>query len=358
MAKQMTTNPETFLRRRIADISAYHVEPFTADVILDANESPYPPPPALAGRLRKIMGEAAFNRYPDMNSVALRRAIAQMEGVDEDEILLGNGSDEIISYLMQATLDPGGWILTPSPTFSMYKHTAFCLNVETAEVPLLDDWSLDITRTLDEIKIKKPGVIFLASPNNPTGACVSPATLSAIIQAAPGLVVVDEAYVDFADSSVGPLFRERPNTVIFKTLSKAGFAALRLGYMMADRRLVAGVNKTRLPYNINSLTQALATEVVNSWSELLPLFGDIKKERERLLAALWAIPFMEPYPSQANFILARVKKNAGEVFGSLLKDGVRVRWFKGSARLGNFFRITVGSPAENTALINSLKGMS
>lgn len=358
MNTDATMNPETFIRRRIADVCAYHVEPYPADVILDANESPYPPPPALAGRLQKIMGEVAFNRYPDMNAVTLRRAIAKMEGVDETEILLGNGSDEIISFLIQATLDPGGWILTPSPTFSMYKHTAHCLNVETAEIPLLNDWSLDVAKTLNEIENKKPGVIFLASPNNPTGACVSPSALSAIIEAAPGLVVVDEAYVDFADYSVGPLFRERPNVVVLKTLSKAGFAAIRLGYMMADRRLALGVNKTRLPYNINSLTQALATEVVNSWGELLPLFGEIKKERERLFTALAAIPFMEPYPSQANFILARVKKDVETVFGSLLKNGVRVRWFKGSARLGDFFRITIGSPAENDKLVNSLKSMA
>lgn len=353
----MTTNPADFIRRRIGDISAYHVEPYPADVILDANESPYPPPPALAGRLRKIMGEVAFNRYPDMNAVALRRAIAKMEGVDEGEILLGNGSDEIISFLIQAALDPGGWILTPSPTFSMYRHTAYCLNVETSEIPLLDDWSLDVTRTLEVIANKKPGVIFLASPNNPTANCVSPSALSAIIEAAPGIVVVDEAYVDFADSSVGPLFREQLNVVVLKTLSKAGFAALRLGYMMADRRLVNEVNKTRLPYNINSLTQALAAEVVNSWGELLPLFGEIKKERERMSTALSAIPFMEPYPSQANFILARVKNNAQAVFNSLLKNGVRVRWFKGSARLGDFFRITIGSPTENDTFINSLKSM-
>lgn len=354
----MTTNPAALIRRRIGDISAYHVEPYPADAILDANESPYPPPPALAGRLRKIMGEVVFNRYPDMNTVALRRAIAKMEKVDEREILLGNGSDEIISFLIQATLDPGGWILVPSPTFSMYKHTAYCLNVETAEIPLLDDWSLDVTRMVEAIDDKKPGVIFLASPNNPTGACVSPSALDAIIEAAPGLVVVDEAYVDFADSSVGPLFRDRPNVVILKTLSKAGFAALRLGYMMADRRLVIEVNKTRLPYNINSLTQALATEVVSSWGELLPLFGDIKRERERMFAALSSIPFMEAYPSQANFILARVNEDAETLFGALLKSGVRVRWFKGSARLENYFRITVGSPDENDKFINALKSMS
>jgi histidinol-phosphate aminotransferase len=357
MDKNVTTNPADFIRRRIGEISAYHVEPYPADVILDANESPYPPPPALAGRLRKVMGEVAFNRYPDMNAVALRRAIAKMEGVDETEILLGNGSDEIISFIIQATLDPGGWILTPSPTFSMYKHTAYCLNVETAEIPLLDDWSLDIARTLDAIADKKPGVIFLASPNNPTANCVAPSALSAIIEAAPGLVVVDEAYADFADASVGPLFRERPNVVVLKTLSKAGFAALRLGYMMADRRLVSEVNKTRLPYNINSLTQALATEVVNSWDELLPIFGEIKKERARMSTAISAIPFMEPCPSQANFILARVTKDAQTVFSALLKSGVRVRWFEGSARLGNFFRITVGSLEENDRLINALKGM-
>ncbi|MBF0635148.1 MAG: histidinol-phosphate transaminase [Nitrospinae bacterium] len=358
MDRNVTTSPAAFIRRRIADVSAYHVEPYPVEVILDANESPYPPPPALAGRLRKIMDDVAFNRYPDMNAHALRRAIAKMEGVDEAEILLGNGSDEIISYLIQATLDPGGWILTPTPTFSMYKHIAHCLNVETAEVPLLDDWSVDVDRTLKVIAEKKPGVIFLASPNNPTGACVSPSALTAIIESAPGLVIVDEAYVDFADSSVGPLFRKRPNVVILKTLSKAGFAALRLGYMMADRQLVNEVNKTRLPYNINSLTQALATEVVSGWSELLPLFSEIKKERERMFANLASIPFMKPYPSQANFILAQVNKDVETVFGSLLKNGVRVRWFKGSARLGDFFRITIGSPAENDRFINSLKSMT
>ncbi|MBI4667545.1 MAG: histidinol-phosphate transaminase [Nitrospinae bacterium] len=355
--RKETVNPEELIRPRIASIGAYHVEPYPCEVALDANESPYAPPPKLAERIHRAMGAVALNRYPDMLAQNLRDAIAAKEGVEAEEILLGNGSDEVIQCLCAATLEPGETVLVPSPTFSMYRQIAGYFGADTVEAPLREDWSLDLERMLDLMKDRAPKIIFLATPNNPTGTRFARAEVETVIENAPGLVVVDEAYVDFADWSFGPLFRQAPNVVVLKTLSKVGFAALRLGYMMADHRLSAGVNKTRLPYNINSITQAVAREVVEHWDWLKPLFGMVKKEREKMSAALKKTGWLAPYPSEANFILMRVDKDPQTVFSGLLTDGVRVRWFKDSSRLSDHFRVTVGTPEENARFLKSVDGI-
>ena len=349
------SNPAALARPRIRDISAYHVEQTSCDVILDANESPYPPPPELHERLMVVMAGTMLNRYPDMEVTLLRRSLARKEGVDESEILPSNGSDEAIQALIAALCDPGDRVLTPSPTFSMYRVIANYLNVDCVETPLANDWSLDVDQMVKDIARTQPKIVFIAAPNNPTGARYPDEAVRAIIEASPGAVVVDEAYIDYAARPYGLLFRDRPNVLILRTLSKVGFAALRLGYLMGDRRLLAEVNKTRLPYNINSVTQAVAAEAVNSWGLLEPSFKAVVAERERMAARLASMPGVSPFPSQANFILMRIAGDVEGAFASLLRAGVRVRWFKGVARLDDCLRVTVGTARENDRFLAALE---
>lgn len=348
-------DPAEFVRRRIRELSAYHVEPRPCEVVLDANESPYPLPGPLRPKIEAAL-KVELNRYPDPEAKALKQVIAAKEGVREDEILLGNGSDELIQALIASACDPGDRILVSTPTFSMYSLIARYLNADAIDVPLLDDWSLDISAVIHNIKLGAPKIIFIASPNNPTGAVVERKALEAVIDAAPGLVVVDEAYIDYAKAPAGFPFRERKNVVILRTLSKVGLAGIRLGYMMTDAALVEQVNKVRLPYNINSMIQAIARIAVENWREFLPALDAIVKERGRVFEELSRMGGVHPFPSEANFILMRIEgMSAGEVFERLLSDGVRVRWFKGDPRLGDCLRVAIGTPEENGRFLSALK---
>ncbi|VAX15625.1 Histidinol-phosphate aminotransferase [hydrothermal vent metagenome] len=348
-------NPSDFVRPRVKQLSAYHVDPIPADVVLDANESSYPLPQKLHERLVVLMAGTELNRYPDPDSTYLKRAIAKKEGARETEILLGNGSDEVIQTLISAVCDPGDKILTMSPTFSMYKQIATYLNVETVEVPLNEKWDIDYHEVLGAIDEHEPKIIFIATPNNPTGGNMHRDSMAAIMNFADGLVVIDEAYVDYSDKTAALLYQERPNVAVLKTLSKVGMAAIRLGYMMADERLIEEVNKTRLPYNINSLTQAVATELLKNWDQLKPMFDATKKERRRVMTALYSVKKITPNHSDANFIFFKLDGNPEEFFNFLLDNGVRIRWFNGNKGLENCFRVTIGRPAENDRFLSALE---
>ncbi|MBI5816526.1 MAG: histidinol-phosphate transaminase [Nitrospinae bacterium] len=355
MGKQTAINAESLIRQRVRELSAYHVEPYPCEVALDANEFPYTPTEPLAGRIKSAIEGVKLNRYPDPSAARLKKAIAAKEGCSEANIILGNGSDEIIQALIAAICDPGDKVLVPSPTFSMYRIIAHYLNVDAVEVALNDDWTMAAEAMAQAIGREEPKIVFIASPNNPTGALYPVETVMAVIEAARGLVVIDEAYIDFAKAPYGPLFKEYPNVAILRTLSKAGFAALRLGYMMMDEKLCAQVEKVRLPYNINSVTQASAQAAVEEWGALGPLFRQVVAERERVFKELSSIKGASPFPSEANFILTRIEKDVEEVFARLLKQGVRVRWFKDDRRLGDCLRVTIGSAPENNRFIEAIK---
>lgn len=348
-------DPESLIRARIKGLKAYNVDQTPCPVLLDNKESPYPLPDKLMERIWVIMSGTGLNRYPDLEAAYLKAAIAKKEGVYESEIVLGNGSDEIIQMLIISICDPGSKILVPSPTFSMYSNIAFYLNVDTVEAPLKDDWSLNIESTISLIGKTAPKIVFIASPNNPTGFKYSSDDIGAVIDAATGLVVIDEAYIDYTKEPAGLLYRDRPNVVIMRTLSKTGLAALRLGYMMADAKLTAQVNKVRMPYNINSISQAAAAEAVTSWDSLRPMFDAVIKERERLFGELNSIDGVTPYRSEANFTLMKIDNGAGDVYNRLIKTGIRVRHFKGHERLGGYLQATVGTPDENSQFLSALR---
>ena len=290
-----------------------------------------------------------MNRYPDSEAKALKKIISKNLRLTPENILFGNGSDELIYYLITVF---GGPVLYPVPTFSMYGIISQALGEKRIEVPLDDEFDLDTDRILPLIKKEKPGIIFLSSPNNPTGNCFSADRILKIVEST-SLVVIDEAYQPFSsEKGFLPMLNDYKNLVILRTLSKIGFAGLRVGFMIADREIINEVNKVKLPFNINSLSQAAAAALLQNTHTIKLHMGLITSERERLLNELWKLRGIKPYPSEANFILFKVK-NSDKIYCRLLKKGVLVRNMRGT--VNECLRVTVGTKKENNIFIKALK---
>ena len=346
------------LRPELAELRAYVPHAGRFDVRLDANESP----PLLSAEARAVVARALapdeLGRYPDACATELRAAIAARCDADPDEVLVGVGSDEVIAMLLTA-LDrpragaPAATVLTPTPTFVMYKMSARARGLKVVEVPLDRGWDLDVTSMTRAVEVTRPNLVFIASPNNPTGALMSEDRLEAVIAAAPeALVVVDEAYVDFAPRAQLSLRRRHPNVAVLRTLSKVGFASLRVGWLIGPAALVAEVDKVRSPYNLPVPSQRAATAALRELGgEIERLTAAVVAERGRLAAGLAALG-CEVAPSDANFLWVETRRPAGEVFDALAARGVLVRSFHAAGgRLARRLRITVGLPAENDRLL-------
>lgn len=330
----------------VRGLRAYEAKEVPCRVKLDANESPFDPGIGILDGLRSIQA----NRYPDPEAKALRRVIARRFRVRPENILQGNGSDELIYYLVTAF---GGPVLFPVPTFSMYGIISRALGEKTISVPLDREFDLDIDRTLRAIKRERPKLVFLSSPNNPTGNCFSADRILKVIRACRGLVVVDEAYQPFSSQrGFMPLLGDYPNLVILRTLSKIGLAALRLGFLIADPAVAGEVNKVRLPFNVNALSQASAVAALSKPLGIQRAICTITAGREQLFKDMSSLPGVVAYPSEANFILFKVK-DAGRVYRSLLKKGVLVRNL--NEGLPGCLRVTVGTPGENKTFLKALR---
>jgi histidinol-phosphate aminotransferase len=354
---------DELLRPELTDIKPYLPTPGHFRIRLDANEAPPLFGPHVQERLAREFSRVALERYPDATASHLREALGERLGVSRDEILLGVGSDELITMLLTALTrsrrgsEPPA-ILTTNPTFVMYRMSARLRGQKVIEVPLDADWDISEDGMLRAIDMADPHVIFIASPNNPTGTLASAARLERVIDAAKrALVVVDEAYVDYADGHRLDLLSRYENVVILRTLSKIGFAALRVGWLIGNAKLVAELDKVRLPYNLNGVSQALAGVVVRElWDDVGRVVEQVKAERTRLLAELATIPFLEAAPSQANFLWVKTAHPAEELFKTLGERGVLVRSFHSSAgRMARQLRITVGAPEENEELLRCLR---
>jgi len=340
-------NVKRFVKPNVYSLQAYQAKDIPCRVKLDANESPYGFMDAY-----KAVRSVRTNRYPDPAAQTLKMSVSKEAGMKPGNILQGNGSDELIYYLITTF---GGPVLYPVPTFSMYGIITQALGEKKVEVPLDKDFDLDEKGMLMEIRRKKPRLIFLSSPNNPTGNCFSSQTILKIIEStsSTSLIIVDEAYQPFA-SSKGfiPMLGDYKNLLIMRTLSKMGLAGLRVGFLIADEEVIWHVNKVRLPFNLNALSQAAAIEILKDKKALKKNIRLIVSERGKLFSELSKIAGITPYPSEANFILFRVE-DADGVFNGLLKKGVLVRNMKGVG--GGCLRVTIGTPDENRIFIRALK---
>ena len=338
----------------VARLQAYDPHKRPGRVKLDANELPYALPPSVQEAVRQALAAVDINRYPDPAAEGLRHTLARRLGVTPDMILLGNGSDELVQMVLMACGEPGGTVLIPSPTFSMYQIGAQMLDQRPVEVPLTQAWGLDVPRMLQAIQRERPRIVFIATPNNPTANCFDAQAVRKLIEAAPGVIVIDEAYFEFSDQTVLTLLDASPHLIIFRTLSKVGLAGLRVGILLANPELVREINKVRLPYNVNAYSQAAADVVLQHWDVIAPQFKEIRRERGLLGERLRQVPSVTVFPSDANFLLARVAAGGAKVWEALGAQGILVRHFPGAAALKDCLRITVGTPAENDALVTAL----
>ena len=352
----MPKTPEDVIRAEILALKGYTVPDATGMVKLDAMENPYRLPPELREKLARLVEGAAVNRYPDPGAAALKAALRKaLEVPAGAELLLGNGSDELIQMLAMAVAKPGAVVLGVQPSFVMFSMIATFAGARFAGVELREDFSLDIERMLAAIERERPAVIFIAYPNNPTGNLFDAGLIERVIEAAPGLVVVDEAYHAFAGKSFMARLPRHPNLLVMRTLSKLGLAGIRLGVLAGGAGWLAELDKVRLPYNINTLTQVVASEMLRHGNVLTEQAGAIKVERARLLRELTGMRGITAYPSDANFILFKTSQ-AERVFDGLKQRGVLIKSLHGSHRLlADCLRVTVGTPDENTAFLTALK---
>ncbi len=333
------------VKKQVSALKAYDAKEIACRIKLDANESPY----GFAAAAGSITG-VRTNRYPDPEAGAIRRLLARDLGVNTENILFGNGSDELIYYLITTF---GGPVSYPVPTFSMYGIISQALGEKKIEVPLDKEFDLDMEGFLKAVRKEKPKLIFLSSPNNPTGNCFSTERILKIIEASRGIVIVDEAYQPFSsETGMLPLLKDYRNLVIMRTLSKVGLAALRLGFMLADPEIIREVNKVRLPFNLNSFSQAVAAAALKMKKEFRTSIKAIVTERERLLEEMIKTEGVTPFPSEANFILFRVE-DPDYVYASLLKKGILLRNMHNV--VSGCLRVTVGTPKENTAFLMALQ---
>ncbi len=346
------------IRSEIAQLSAYHVQPAAGVIKLDAMENPFSFPEALRAGLAEALSKAALNRYPSAAADELKDAIRGAMNIAPDlDILLGNGSDEIIQIIAMACAKPGAALLSVEPAFVMFKMIATFCGLEYIGVPLKADFSIDAEAMLAAIDSKCPALTFIAYPNNPTGNLFERNSIYRIIQACQkhgGLVVIDEAYFAFSRESFLHDIAQYPNAVLMRTVSKLGLAGARLGMLIGRRAWLEEFDKLRLPYNINVLTQAAATFAMRHYDALLQQAEILRAERTRLDVALDKIAGIKRFPSEANFVLIRVP-DADKTFKTLLSRKILVKnTGKSHALMANTLRLTVGSPLENDALIAAL----
>ena len=344
------------IRPEILALNAYHVPASAGMVKLDAMENPYLVPASLREKIAAAVSDAAINRYPDPSAQALRQKIRELLQLNDDmEVLLGNGSDELIQLLAMAVNKPNATLLSVEPSFVMYKMIATFLGMRYVGVPLAADFSLDISAMLATIERDQPALVFLAYPNNPTGNVFSSDDIKQILHAAQGLVVVDEAYYAFAEESFVPQLANYPNLLVMRTFSKLGMAGLRLGFLVGDKRWLEQLEKLRLPYNVGVLPQLVATKLLEHHDVLLTQAAQIKQDRSNLAQQLSAITGVQVFASSANFLLLRVAR-AKEIFEGLKQRGVLIKNLHGGhAMLENCLRVTVGTPEENERFLVAFK---
>ena len=346
------------VRPEIRALHAYHVPEAAGLIKLDAMENPYPWPPELQEEWHRLLGAAEINRYPHPQAPMVQAALREAMGIREDMgLVLGNGSDELIQMLAMTVGGPGRKVLSLDPGFVMYRMIATFTGMGYVGVPLNpEDFSLDVPAVLDAMDREQPVLTYIAYPNNPTGNLFPAKHIEQIIEAAPGLVILDEAYAPFTDASFLPRLGDWPNLLVMRTISKMGLAGLRLGYLVGPPDLIAEVDKTRLPYNINALTQASAALSLRHRALFDAQTAAIRMERSTVFAALEALDGVLPYPSEANFILLRLTNGgADRVFAGLKDRGILVKNLNGAhPLLAECLRVTVGRPEENAAFLAAL----
>lgn len=342
------------VREDLTSIIPYGAPQLDVPVRLNTNETPYPPPAAFAEQLAKRLGELELHRYPDRRAWALRAALGERFGLPPERVWPAKGSNEVLQQLLQAYGGPSRRLLLFRPGYSMYPLLARVTATPAVEADLDARLRLDAATARAAVERYDPDLVFLASPNNPTGILVDHDAVRALHDAGRALVLIDEAYVEFGGDSAVGLLDHLPRLVVCRTFSKAWrLAGARLGYLLAHGWVIDDLRKVRLPYHLDAIAQAAGLVALELADEVTAHIAELVAERERLHAALYEIPGVEVFDSAANFLLFRTA--AGDLFDRLLAHGVLVRDFSRLPRLAGCLRVTVGTPAENDAFLVALK---
>jgi histidinol-phosphate aminotransferase len=345
------------IKAAVRDLRAYSLSPHRTTVKLNQNENPWDAPLRIKEETLSRLALRPWSRYPDFVPVSLHEHLAQFASWTPDGVIAGNGSNELIQAVLMVTIGEGKRVQICEPTFALYRQVTTVLGGQVQSIPLRSDLQYDVSTLLRNIEETQPDVTIICAPNNPTGCTISDAELRTILEAARGLVVIDEAYHEFAGHSAVPLLKVHDNLVVLRTFSKAmALASLRLGYLLAAPPLVTEIRKAVLPYNLNAFSQTAAEVAIEMYeSELRPLVKVILSERERVFSELSKIDGLGPIPSAANFMVVRSALPPQQVFTELISRDILIRDVSHYPMLHDYFRFSVGTPKENDLLLQSLR---
>ncbi len=344
------------IKTSVRQVQAYTLRHLEAPIKINQNENPFDLPEPIKAAVQQAMSQKTWSRYPPFVPTTLSGKLAKFSGWKADGILVGNGSNELIESILMVVVERGKRVVIPQPTFTLYKLMTTILGGDCQEVFLTPEFDFDVPRLLDAAD--QADLTIICSPNNPTGCLLLHSDLEALLQAARGLVVVDEAYHEFSRQSVVPLLNDHENLVVLRTYSKAmAMAGLRVGYLLGHPELVQEISKAKLPYNLNVFSMAAAEAALEHFELLRPRIDLLIEERERLRARLGEIPGVRALSSQANFIAFETPLEPQTVFAHLYAQGILVRDISRYPMLDRFLRVSVGLPAENDRFISALKGV-
>jgi len=353
-----------YYRDNLRELKPYDPHEVPYKIKLNANENPYGLPEEIIEEILRKAKNLEYSRYPNANSVKLSEAVSSFWGLSRDNIVIGNGSDELIDYLIKAFSEKGRSIITTAPSFAMYKIYSIVNGSNFVQIPLSqDNFSLNEDEVLEEAKKEDSSMVFIAYPNAPTGNYFAEDKITKIIEESGCLVVVDEAYFEFGEKTFVPLISQYDNLVILRTFSKAySLAGLRVGYLLSNPEIVNEIRKVKSPFNVNSFSQLAAQVVFENKEILKESIKKIVEERERLTNKINELPSFKAHPSRTNFVLAEVgsKEDTDLVYNKLLKQGILVQIVSDSlfSTSRYFLRITVGNKEENDILIKGLENVS
>lgn len=345
------------IKSAVRALRAYSLSPHRASVKLNQNENPWDAPERIKDEVLRRFAARKWSRYPDFIPASLHERLAEFAHWKPDGIIAGNGSNELIQALLMVTIAAGKTVLISEPTFALYRQVATVLGGEVLSVPLTADLQYDDAALQKMVEERQPDVTIICSPNNPTGCVIDDDQLRSLLRTSRGLVVIDEAYHEFAEHTTVPLLNEYENLIVLRTFSKAmAFAALRLGYLLAAPDLAREIRKAVLPYNLNAFSQIAAEVAVENYeSELRPRITRIIEERERLIVELAKVRGLEPMDSRGNFMVVKSAKDPKQVFAELLERDILVRDVSGYPMLRDYFRVCVGTPEENDYLLEKIR---
>jgi histidinol-phosphate aminotransferase len=344
MNKNETLN---LINKCVRELNGYHLEPRDVPIKLNQNENPFDWPRAIKEEIARFCIERPWNRYPTFIPIELRELLAKHVGLEASNVIAGNGSNEMLSVLMMSLVHEGSKVIICEPTFTVYRLLSTGKGAECVSVNLTSDLEFNLPELTKSLIANPEALVILCTPNNPTGAALDEKGIRSILDIHKGFVLVDQAYVEFGGYNAIPLLKEYPNLIITRTFSKAfAGAGLRIGYMLGNSEIIAEINKIKLPYNINFLTEHIARTLLKNYSLQQGTISTLISERDSMFTFLKQMPFQMVYPSLANFICIRCSAKK-QLLSFLLENGILVRDVSGYPLLENCFRLSIGTPYEN-----------